>query len=599
MAPRQQPDAVVPLGTDSDSEGQPQRRTWFSAVAVLTTCLAAVCVFAGRLTMSARADQQTDTVDILDFDSRGDEEPDYSKCSWGKQNCNATKCCNNGGHLCYQQSPWYAQCRESCSKSPDPLHWDATPWSCKELGERAAGQSGCSELGEDCRNSKCCKTTNTQCFQKNPDWATCKSECIAGGPDLSDVNGDPWTCKKLGPWTQGAAPWVASKCSKEGEDCSKTQCCSEPGAQCYKQSNFWAQCKYDCKSGKDPARSWEPAWSCDPLGIRTPGTGGKPIDQVGKWVPDQCSQSGTDCRKSRCCLGTNMQCYEKNKDWAMCLDKCSFGKHIDDNNETWSCKIMGPRNTQGLAVKGSPSIFCWSLFMTTSYENSIMKRQAETGTGIFQCDDWALLTATAPAGTVIGKTPDGVEAKTLHVVNAEITRSVDGTAGNAKLFINCWNSLLDDGRWKNYAWIIKVDPDAVIVPDRVRTHLRPHVMENVYVVNCNKFPNSPNFPMMYGSVEIYSYRAIETYARNFGSCLKDMGMMLPQWGEDYFMTHCLDHIGVGRISDFVSVGDNVCTGGSCSDAAFSAFHPFKTVDSWQQCWDQAMGKIPPPANPWR
>merc|ERR1712241_1483155 len=78
-----------------------------------------------------------------------------------------------------------------------------------------------------------------------------------------------------------------------------------------------------------------------------------------------------------------------------------------------------------------------------------------------------------------------------------------------------------------------------------------------------------------------------------GLCFKDMGMMIPQWGEDYFMTHCLDHIGVGRISDFASVGDNVCTGGSCADQYFSAFHPFKTADLWQTCWDQAHGKGPP------
>jgi len=160
--------------------------------------------------------------------------------------------------------------------------------------------------------------------------------------------------------------------------------------------------------------------------------------------------------------------------------------------------------------------------------------------------------------------------------------------------VNCWQKVIDDGRWRHHAWIIKVDPDAVIIPYRVRDHMRNYVLENVYVVNCNAFPESPNFPMMYGSVEIYSYRAIDTYARNQGLCFNDMGMMLPKWGEDYFMTHCLDHIGVGRISDFASVGDNVCTGGSCADQYFSAFHPFKTVDLWQTCWDQAHGKGPPP-----
>lgn len=500
--------------------------------------------------------------------------------------------------MCFEQSKWYAQCRDTCTQAPDPFHWDGKPWTCKELGKRAPGESRCSDPGEDCRETKCCSTINTQCFEKNKDWAMCKSECIAGGPDLADANGDPWTCKPLGVWTGGAAPWVPEQCSKEGEDCSKAQCCAAPGAQCFKQSDFWAQCKHDCQPGADPDRSWEPEWSCEPLGTRTPDAGGVPVGQLGKWVPDACADQGQDCSKSRCCVGMNMQCYEKNKDWAMCMESCAKGRHADDNNETWSGKVLGPRTVAGLAVKGSPSLFCWSLFMTTSYENDIIKAQLDQGIGIFQCDEYALL-STDPE-TVMGKSRDhpGEDITTLRVEKAEITTSVDGTAGNAKLFVNCWNALLQDGRWRRHAWVIKVDPDAVIVADRVRDHLKAHVLENVYVVNCNKFPESPNFPMMYGSVEIYSFKAIDTYAQKLGSCMKDMGMMLPQWGEDYFMTHCLDHIGVGRISDFVSVGDNVCTGGSCADQAFSAFHPFKSVDSWLRCWDMAMGKIPPPANPW-
>jgi len=232
------------------------------------------------------------------------------------------------------------------------------------------------------------------------------------------------------------------------------------------------------------------------------------------------------------------------------------------------------------------------LFQTTTYENDIIAKQVQDGTGIFECDETALLSTDDVK--VMGKDKNGKDIKTIQVEKAEITTSVDGTAGNAQLFVNCWQKVIEDGRWKHHAWIIKVDPDAVIIPYRVRDHLRNYVLENVYVVNCNKFPESPNFPMMYGSVEIYSYRAIDTYARNQGLCFKDMGMMLPKWGEDYFMTHCLDHIGVGRISDFASVGDNVCTGGSCADQYFSAFHPFKTVDLWQTCWDQAHGKGPPP-----
>merc|ERR1712156_1307186 len=177
--------------------------------------------------------------------------------------------------------------------------------------------------------------------------------------------------------------------------------------------------------------------------------------------------------------------------------------------------------------------------------------------------------------------------KTLTIEKIDVGVSQDGTAGNAKLFMAFWDKIIAGKRFRDYDWTIKADPDAVLLPDRLRNHLADHVLENVYVVNCNKFPSSPNFPMMYGSLEIYSWKAIQTYANHMSQCMSDMGSMLPLWGEDYFMTHCLDAIGVGRISDFASVGDNVCLGANCGDAWVAAFHPLKSVDEWQQCWDIA------------
>jgi hypothetical protein len=517
---------------------------------------------------------------------KDDETKVSPKCSWPLQNCTDSQCCMKPGQQCYLQNHKtnYASCMDSCTPGPHPSHWDGQWWICDKLGHRTNGSSHCSKMGEDCSKTMCCEEANTQCFEKAKGWATCKSSCAAGAPDLSDVDDHHWSCKKLGPWTQGAAPWVPGQCAGDGDDCREKKCCSNPGAQCYEQNSDWAACRYDCKKGKDPARQWEPEWSCNEIGMRTPGTGPPPPSTVSKWVHEKCAWPNNDCSQSRCCMGMNLQCYSKNEKWAVCKESCTKGPDPYDNNETWSCNELGQRS-MGLPIKGSPSLFCWSLFQTTTYEMDIMKNQMTKGSGIFQCDDWALLSTADP--TKLGQTPAKEDATTMHVDMAEITMSVDGTAGNAKLFINCWNVIVQDGRWNNHAWTVKVDPDAVLLPDRLRVHLASHVLENVYVVNCNKFPSSPNFPMMYGSLEIYSWRAIQTYANSMGSCMADMGMMLPQWGEDYFMTHCLDHIGVGRIADFASVGDNVCLGANCGDGWVAAFHPFKSADEWQKCWDIA------------
>lgn len=586
-----EPSTIAPLQTISGSESDVEEPSFLSRhrargkVVIAGVVVLGVVGFANHVGISSGA-ASMGSAGVVQLDSVKSAKGKELQCAWGKQNCNASKCCNRPGQQCYEQTQWYAQCREACTSGPDPGHWDNLDWSCKELGERKEGSAPCSGPGEDCRESQCCSTVNTQCFKKNDDWATCKTECKVGQPDLTDADHHPWTCEPLGEWTHGAADWVKDKCSSGSDDCTDTHCCAEPGKQCFAQQEFFAQCKFSC-----PENPWESDWKCDAVGSRTPDEGGLPPGKLGAWVLDECVDNGRDCRDTKCCLNTNEVCYEKNEDWAMCRDKCEPGKHADDKNETWTCKELGPRLIAGLAVKGSPSLFCWSLFQTTTYEMAIMQNQLDEGVGIFQCDDYALLSTNevTKMGTV-----DGKEIKTLKVEKAEITRSVDGTAGNAKLFMNCWEVIVKDGRWKQHAWIIKADPDAVIIPYRIRDHLRPHILENVYVVNCNAFPESPNFPMMYGSVEIYSFKAIDTYAARVGLCYEDMGSMLGAWGEDYYMTHCLDHIGVGRISDFVSVGDNVCSGGSCADSAFSAFHPYKDVTAWQNCWDYAHGKAPPP-----
>jgi len=604
---------VQPLQTASTTESEieedplaQRRHRWggLALVGLLMVGAFAASTYGSSRSSSSIAESGSHFDDVLELASlspkstkKDTTKDEAQSCSWGKQNCNASKCCNNPGMQCYEQTQWYAQCRETCTKGPDPSHWDAEHWSCKELGERKEGSAKCSDLGEDCHETQCCNTIGTQCYKKDDGWATCKSECNAGFPDLSDADNKPWLCEPLGDLKKGASDWVDQLCSADGDDCSKTQCCQQPGKQCFAQSEYFAQCMHSC-----PEDDWQQDWTCDAIGARTPDQGGAAPGKLGEWVLDTCVDQNTDCRDARCCLNMGMQCYEKDKDWAACLDECTEGYHLDDNNESWTCKQLGPEQKQGLAVKGSPSLFCWSLFQTTTYEMRIMQNQLEQNAGIFQCDDYALLSTDDE--TEMGVTKDHFKRKikTLKVKKAEITQSVDGTAGNAKLFINCWDVILKDGRWNQHAWIIKVDPDAVIIPYRVRDHLKQFVMENVYVVNCNAFPSSPNFPMMYGSVEIYSFKAIQTYSWKHDMCIADMGSMLPKWGEDYYMTHCLDHIGVGRISDFVSVGDNVCSGGSCADGAFSAFHPYKSVDDWQNCWDYAHGKAeappPAPANQW-
>mmetsp|Transcript_121515 Transcript_121515/g.349246 ORF Transcript_121515/g.349246 Transcript_121515/m.349246 type:complete len:597 (-) Transcript_121515:176-1966(-) len=519
---------------------------------------------------------------------RGLIEADESKCTWGQGNCNVTRCCNDPGSLCYEQDEFYAQCRESCNPGPIPTHWDEKPWSCKELGERSPGEVQCAGPGENCLESKCCKQAGTQCFKKHKDWATCKAECFPGAPDLMDIDSHPWSCEKLGPFTPGAQGWVWQKCAKAGENCATSKCCLDGDNQCYTQSGpieapYWAQCKNHCAPG-EKANPWERGWDCKEVGSRTPAPPAK-TGMLAKWAIEKCSDQNEDCSKSKCCHGVDAICYEKNSRWATCKTHCVKGKDPADNNETWSCKQLGPKGI-GLTIKGTPSLYCFSLTRTSGYEVTIMQGQMNYSLGIFACDEYDVFSADGVMS--LGKDARGDEIKTVKVEPAVIKTTMDGTAGNARLFVHVWDKVVELNKWRNHEWTIKADPDAVLIPERIRWHVAAHTGEKVYILNCNKFPSSPNFPMMFGSVEVFAFQAMLEYSRSHNACTDSMGQWLESWGEDYYMGKCMDLIKVGRISDYSIVGDAVCTGADCNNPGVASFHPFKDWSAWSECSQRAV-----------
>jgi hypothetical protein len=139
-----------------------------------------------------------------------------------------------------------------------------------------------------------------------------------------------------------------------------------------------------------------------------------------------------------------------------------------------------------------------------------------------------------------------------------------------------------------------MDPDAVIVPDRVRVHIMSKWLDGMeqsaFFRTCNLAPNNPDYPMMYGALELVSRQALVTFFTDGEQCRS--WMPVSSYGEDLYLTKCLERLGVGTQDDFVLVGDDRCKGGACWDHAFAAFHEHKDVDSWMKCWsDTVNGSI--------
>lgn len=205
--------------------------------------------------------------------------------------------------------------------------------------------------------------------------------------------------------------------------------------------------------------------------------------------------------------------------------------------------------------------------------------------GIFVCDQFALFSTHNPV-VDFGVLPKWGSVKTIPFHNAPVGASKDGTAGNSELFINFWEALRLDGRYKQVDWIVKVDADAVLLPGRLRWHLSTHTGQKAYIVNCNK-PLLPEGPMMFGALEAISRSALEQYYEKSHDCQTGFPQF-KTWGEDWYMGHCLEKLGVQRVEDFDIYQDGVCKGVYCGNTVAAAFHPKKDVASWEACLNLAL-----------
>lgn len=274
-----------------------------------------------------------------------------------------------------------------------------------------------------------------------------------------------------------------------------------------------------------------------------------------------------------------------------------FQSHLSQWVETANCSMP----CRAASWKGDPSLFCWSLAQQTGYEADVMRLQLSKGAGIFGCDGFAVASQDE---WFIGQGPGGRvgKVKTIRFQGVEVGVSKDGTAGNSQLFMLAWNAILKHTTILKFDWAIKADPDAVVLVDRLRDHLRPVTGSTHFVRNCNEHPNNPEYPMMYGSLEAISQGGLGLYRDGIDRCVAELAW--EDWGEDVFMAKCLDFLGAVPVDDFSLSSDGVCLGVDCHDTKAAAFHPFKSADDWRDCWETATGGLGgalpplPPASPW-
>jgi len=174
------------------------------------------------------------------------------------------------------------------------------------------------------------------------------------------------------------------------------------------------------------------------------------------------------------------------------------------------------------------------------------------------------------------------------VVNSNLTCSKGGEFGtvlNTDIFMAVWREVIKDGLYLQTSWTVKVDPDCVFFPARLRRVLSVHAEapQGVYLNNC--------WRGMHGPLEVFSRNAVKAWADGSKRCVRFFTKKCSgtcQWGEDMFVDQCLWKVlKVRRDNVYDVLIEDHCDAPKgwrdCKQSAISAFHPFKSKRDYVRC----------------
>jgi len=236
------------------------------------------------------------------------------------------------------------------------------------------------------------------------------------------------------------------------------------------------------------------------------------------------------------------------------------------------------------------SLYCFAVARPKFGEILLMDTQLNQRVGIFQCDSYSVFsnirTAIANNETVVQTEviDDSLEAPIGGILNMSL---------NTEIFLKVWRRIFEVQEYALHDWTIKVDPDAVFLPDRLRrrvareeAQITAQLQQGVYLNNC-KIGN-------HGPIEVISTHGMEVFRRGIDRCVEKNYAPVNEIGEDVFTRRCWRHLGVTPLDDFDLLSEVNCFENPTPCFSGKAvFHPFKTKESFMRCLEEAReGKAP-------
>jgi len=319
----------------------------------------------------------------------------------------------------------------------------------------------------------------------------------------------------------------------------------------------------------------------------------------GIWGESHCPEP---CADGTCFVALSIEGCDTLDTWYCSHDDGSLKfacccKYFHDKKELERPKDLSPAVTAALRAAdtgGAPSLYCTAMVRSYGDEIDLLRAQYARGKlGLFDCDEWSVYSNESMRLSPVDERP---ELRT-DLINGSMHFEVGGnwsTALNTEVFIRFWDIIIADSKaWKS-DWIVKVDPDAMWLPGRLRVLLlttegplgKTEPATGFWLNNC--------YLGLHGPIEVLSKRALGNYKGGRAKCHKGEVAKIGQ--EDYFIRECFKKLGMQQVDAYNLLLESDFACGEHASApdnlppCFSpkvAFHPFKSVSTWMRCHHEA------------
>jgi len=267
-------------------------------------------------------------------------------------------------------------------------------------------------------------------------------------------------------------------------------------------------------------------------------------------------------------------------------------RHVPKKGVTSGFVCAPNRAAGGAAVAASSAattapprpgmLYCFTLALPYGKEPALLGMQHQQQVGLFACDSFTVysnMSFSNDSGIEVSIVPVSLDCGSRGELKAPM---------NLGIFREVWKEVLKDGTFWLYDWTVKVDPDTVFFPSRLRPVLHGYKKE-IEVHQHGLYLNNCRFGL-HGALEVFSSAAVQALADGWQRCEEHFRRLCSgdcRWGEDIFVDQCMSEVLlIRREYNKGLLIDESCgppkNWQSCQEEVI-AFHPFASSRKFMNC----------------